>query len=76
VKRPRWLPGPYRRYAPPDPAPGSEPEPEEPPREFTAAERALQRRARLQVLLIGGVALGGIVCMMVVTALILWNLSR
>ncbi len=76
--RRRWFPDPYRRFvAPTQPdAPAEDAEPEEPPREFTPEERAAQRRAKLQVLLIAGIAVGGIVCMMVATALILWGLSR
>lgn len=76
--RRRWFPDPYRRYAAPaEPeVPGDGDEPEAPPREFTPEERAVQRRAKLHVLLIAGVAVGGIVCMMVATALVLWSLSR
>lgn len=74
----RWWPDPYRRHAPIDePTDGAEVDPsDEPPREFTPEERAVQRRAKLQVLLIAGVAVGGIVLMMVATALVLWSLSR
>ncbi len=78
--RRRWLPDPYRRFAPPAPpedeAGVEDAAPEEPPREFTPEERAAQRKARMQVMLIAGIAVGGIVCMMVATALILWGLSR
>ncbi len=79
--RRRWLPNPYRRFAPPAPpddpgADGADPAVlDEPPREFTPEERALQRRARRQVMLIAGLAVGGIVCMMATTALVVWGLS-
>jgi hypothetical protein len=81
MKKPRWLPDPYRRFAPPPPPdgplePDDAPEEPEPPREFTPEERAIQRRARMQVLLIAGLAVGGIICMMATTALVLWGLSR
>lgn len=78
--RRRWFPDPFRRFAPPASPEAIESdagdEADAPPREFTAEERAIQRRARLQVLLIGGLAGGGIVCMAVTVALVLWSLSR
>lgn len=37
-------------------------------------ERIRQNRAKLQILAIGGVALGGIVCMALATLVIVWRL--
>lgn len=68
---------PYRKFAPPPAEDGNDAAADDSPREFTPEERAYQRRMKLQLLIIGGVAVGGIVCMMALTALALaWNASR
>ena len=37
---------------------------------------ARQNRAKLEILAIGGVALGGIVCMVIATLVIVWRLAN
>ena len=59
--------------APEDPAAEAAPELPPPTNPFELYRR---NRARVDILVIGAIAVGGIVCMAIATALVVWQLSR
>ena len=61
---------------PPDGAPPERPEPPAIPPPTNPFELYRRNRARVDILVIGAIAVGGIVCMAIATALVVWQLSR